>query len=75
MVLYKNINGNSNILAYEIALESILVKFGDGSIYHYTYSSTGKDDIEYMKELAVKGFGLNSFISRIVRKRFDAKLA
>jgi hypothetical protein len=52
----------------------IKVEFTSGAIYLYTYDSTGMQDIERMKELAVAGEGLNSYISKYVRKRYASKL-
>lgn len=38
---YKNINGNSNVVAYSIEEESITVQFKSGkyTVYTYTYES------------------------------------
>ncbi len=70
---YTNLGGNSNVSGYEIGDDWIRVQFGDGSIYRYTYASTGRDDIETMKNLAHSGQGLNSFIGRIVKKRYASR--
>ncbi len=75
MTIYKNLGGNSNVVAYEIGQDYIKVQFGDGSIYLYTYMSTGRSNVEKMKALAVKGVGLNSFIGRYIRKKYARKLA
>jgi hypothetical protein len=72
---YKNLGGDSGVIAYEIGIDFIKVQFSDGSIYLYNYQSTGASDIEEMKRLAVAGQGLNSFISRIVKKRYAARLS
>jgi len=71
---YKNLGGNSGVSSYEIGDDYIIVEFSDGAGYLYNYNSTGRSDIETMKSLAVSGRGLNSFISRNVRKRFAEKL-
>jgi hypothetical protein len=71
---YKNLGGDSDVVAYEIGSDSITVEFRDGAIYVYNYQSTGKTDVEQMKTLAVAGQGLNGFISRVVGKRYAAKL-
>lgn len=73
MERYKNLGGDSNVVAYEIGSDSIKVRFGDGSIYTYTYQSAGQSNIEQMKTLAIAGHGLNSFINRVVRKRYASK--
>ena len=74
MERYRNVGGNSGIAAYEIAPDSITVQFKDGSIYLYTNQSAGSANIEHMKQLARAGQGLNSFISRVVKKGYARKL-
>lgn len=73
MERYRNLSGDSNIVAYEIGSDFIRVQFSDGSIYRYTYASAGSRNIELMKRLANKGKGLNSFISKTVRKKYARK--
>lgn len=73
MQVYKNLGGNSNIRAYKIEDDSVIVQFGDGSMYQYTYQSAGKENIEQMKVLAISGKGLNSFIMRYAKKGYAAK--
>lgn len=62
---YINRSGKSGVLAFEIGADYILVEFKSGKerYYRYTYASAGKNAIETMKELALAGEGLNSFIS------------
>lgn len=71
---YLNRGGNSNVAYYSIGADSITVQFNDGSVYLYNYASTTVSGIEHMKQLANNGVGLNSYISRIVRKRYARKL-
>lgn len=52
---------------------SIKVKFYDGSLYLYTNNSAGSQNIRKMKELAIAGSGLNSFINRNVRTGYASK--
>ena len=70
---YQNIGGDSGVSAYEIGPDSITVQFKDGWFYLYTYASAGSGAIETMKQLAVKGVGLNSYISTTVKKGFARK--
>ncbi|MBI5204699.1 MAG: hypothetical protein HZA11_07270 [Nitrospirae bacterium] len=74
MERYKNLGGSSGVAAYEVGDDSIKVQFDDGSLYLYNYQSAGSNDIEQMKRLAIAGRGLNSFISRVVKKRYASKL-
>ncbi len=62
------------MFAYEITQTQITVKFTSGSVYLYDYISTGSNNIEYMKILAVKGSGLNSFIKTRVNKNYARRL-
>jgi len=74
MERYKNLGNDSGISAYEIGDDYIKVQFRDGSLYLYNYGSAGSQNIEKMKELAIAGKGLNSFINRFVRKGYASKL-
>ncbi len=74
MERYKNLSGNSGIVVYEIGDDSIKVEFRDGHLYLYTYQSAGRINIEKMKELAIAGRGLNTFISKFVRKHYASRL-
>jgi hypothetical protein len=70
---YKNLAGDSGVVAYEIEPKSIAVRFRNGSVYLYTYQSAGTRNVERMKVLARKGCGLNTFISTSVRKDYASK--
>lgn len=73
MERYKNLSGNSGVVAYESGPDFIKIKFRDGGVYLYNYSVTGKFNVERMKKLAEDGRGLNTFISRNVREDYAAK--
>ena len=74
MERYKNLGGDSNVAQYQLGEASILVMFGDGSLYEYTNASAGFRAIATMHRLAVAGRGLNSFISTTVRKNYSRKI-
>ena len=74
MARYGNLGGDSAVVAYEIEIDSIIVQFNTGATYLYNYVSAGAVNIEQMKSLAIAGQGLNSFISRIVKKQYARKL-
>lgn len=74
MELYKNINGDSGVLGYEIGDNYIIVYFKSGASYTYTHLSAGANNIETMKILAKSGNGLNSFINKYVKKLYVRKL-
>ncbi|MES1937716.1 hypothetical protein C27AD_15229 [Salinisphaera hydrothermalis C27AD] len=75
MTPYKNLNGNSNVEAYELDDDSIVVRFMSGTYRNYLYNSVcpGSAVVERMKGLAIKGAGLNAYISTTVRSSFAKK--
>jgi len=74
MERYKNLNGNSGIVSYEIGNDSIMIQFRDSGLYLYDSQSPGITNVEHMKSLAISGRGLNSFISTTIRKNYSRKL-
>lgn len=72
---YANIDNDSGVIGYEIGTDFIRVYFSTGAIYLYTYSSAGRLNIENMKNLAMSGEGLNSYINQYVRKGYFRKEA
>jgi hypothetical protein len=73
MKSYKDIDGDSGVVAYEYGADFIRVQFSTGSIYLYTYKSAGHQNIETMKRLADSGNGLNAFINTTVRKNYERR--
>ena len=72
MTRYANLNGNSNVEAYEIGSDYIAVKFyRTAKIYRYTYASAGRSNVEQAKKLAKSGSGLNSFIMNYMRYSYE----
>lgn len=61
---YRNLSGHSGVIAYEIGADVIAVKFRDGGAYWYTHASAGPVHVEAMKQLAVAGRGLSTYIAR-----------
>jgi hypothetical protein len=74
MIAYKNQQGNSGVSAYKIGEESITVQFVSGDTYLYTYRKPGKTYVEQMKVLAERGEGLSTYISRMVKGKYEKKL-
>ncbi len=64
MQVYKNLNGNSGIQAYEFNQGSIIVAFKTGGSYLYTNESAGAAHISEMHRLAQLGKGLNTYINQ-----------
>ena len=71
---YKNSGGSSGVRAYEIGNDYIVVEFRDSSQYLYNNIRPGTMSVERMKMLALRGQGLNSFISVSVKKNYYQKL-
>jgi hypothetical protein len=73
MERYKNLAGDSGVIAYQLFSEGIVVQFQDGWKYEYTKPSAGAAAIATMHRLATSGKGLSSFISVNVRKAYSRK--
>ena len=73
MEVYKNLGGDSGVVAYEIGSDYIRVKFSDESIYLYPNGSAESHNIREMQRLARQGQGLNAFINTTVRKNYAMK--
>ena len=71
---YANLNGSSAVTNYEVEEDAIIVTFGGGAAYRYTYASAGAANIEHMKALAQAGRGLATFISQVVKNQYESKL-
>jgi hypothetical protein len=74
MQRYKNLSGESGVLAYEIGDRSITIRFMGGDRYIYTDQSAGADNIAEMQRLATLGSGLSTFISQVIRDRYERKI-
>ena len=71
MERYKNLGGDSNVVAYEVGPGSISVQFSDGSVYCYTDRSAGSENVSRMQSLARSGQGLNNFINTHVKYKYE----
>ena len=75
MHAYRNIGGNSGIVAYVAGADFVSVQFHDGWMYTYTTASAGEVNIMMMKRLAASGRGLNAYINRYMRTRYAMKMS
>lgn len=74
MQQYANNSGESNVKAYYIGTDFIVVQFPRNAFYKYTYSSAGRSAIEIMKQRAQNGSGLGTFISsKTTHPPFESK--
>lgn len=75
MKKYKNLNGNSNVAYYQIYEDSIDVIFKTGDfIYNYNVNDIGQNVFNELKRAAINGYGLNSLIMRLCRKKYTKRL-
>jgi hypothetical protein len=74
MTRYKNVSGDSGVMAYEIGSDFIKVQFSNGAAYVYNHAVTGSHHVEHMKQLAEQGQGLSSFISSTVYDAYARKI-
>jgi hypothetical protein len=71
---YKNLSGKSTVAKFELKKDGITVRFTDHTVYRYTNQSADPETISKMKELAVAGKGLGTFIDANVKDRFLRKI-
>ncbi len=71
---YGNSSGRSGVDSYAYGTKWVVVQFRDGSAYLYTEKSCGANRIAEMKQLADSGFGLNAFLTKVIRGGYAAKL-
>ncbi len=74
MEKYKNHQGKSGVLAYEIGEDYIKIRFQGNETYVYNETRPGKAKVEKMKQLAVSGLGLSTYISQHVRDDYFEKV-
>lgn len=74
MERYRNLGGKSGVVQYAIGDGSITVVFEKGGPYLYDASAPGSEHVAQMQQLAREGAGLNTYISKYVRKNYAAKL-
>ena len=64
MQRYRNWSGTSGVRSFEIGPDFIVLAYKSGDPYLYTYGTAGKENVEEMKRLALRGSHLNAFINR-----------
>lgn len=71
MQRYPNLSGDSGVTAYEIGVDHIIVQFRGGRSYRYSHARAGRQHVDRMKELAMAGRGLSTYISQHVHDDYD----
>lgn len=74
MEKYKNKSGHSNVSAYELKTDSITVQFTNDELYVYDYQHTGKRHVENMKQFAIAGEGLGTYINVVAKYGYARQL-
>ena len=71
---YKNLGSNSGVTHYELNDSAIKVKFkGNNQIYVYTHIKPGQQHVSKMKEFAIAGRGLQTYINKHKSSGYDHK--
>ena len=70
MEIYLN-HLNSGVEQYEIGEDYIKIKFYDGKMFTYSYQKAGTIHVENMKELALRGRGLCTYINQNTKYLYD----
>jgi len=73
MSRYKNLSGKSTVARYHAAKDAVTIRFTDASVYVYTNQSVDPASIAKMKELALAGKGLGTFVET-VKDRYCRKV-
>ena len=71
---YGNHAGTSGVRGYDFGEGWIEVTFAGGGVYRYTDRSAGRSRIAEMQRLAHDGQGLNGYINRHARTRFESRV-
>jgi hypothetical protein len=75
MTTYKNLNGDSGVLKYEIGGNYILISFEKTGLYEYNYINVGEMNVETMKKLAKQGYGLNTYINDYLKDKKVSRIS
>ena len=74
MKRYRNLDGNSGVIAYEAGDGFIRIRFVNDDVYEYTDEATGPEHVQNMQRLAQAGRGLATYVSRFVHEAYARKL-
>jgi hypothetical protein len=74
MQRYKNLDGDSGGVAYELGGHSLKLRFRGGDIYLQDEKTPGRGALARTQALPLVGRGLSTYISRYVRDKYAAKL-
>lgn len=70
---YRNLSGDSGVVAYRTGPDFLLVQFVGGEVYEYLAAEAGTGHIVTMQALAAAGRGLSKYIARHQRELHGRK--
>jgi hypothetical protein len=71
---YQNLSGKSTVKTYKILKDSVTVVFTSNGKYIYSNQSAGRLNVKKMKDLAIAGKGLGTFIAANLKEGFARKI-
>ncbi|MGN6417912.1 MAG: hypothetical protein ACTHMC_10500 [Pseudobacter sp.] len=71
---YLNKSGTSPITRFKIEAQKVTVWYNDDTSYTYSYARAGQPIVDRIKELAIAGEGLATYISRQAKFLYDHKI-
>ncbi|MBO9635768.1 MAG: hypothetical protein J7578_21870 [Chitinophagaceae bacterium] len=71
---YLNKSGKSPITKFLIEDEKVTVWYNDDTSYSYSYARAGQPIVDKIRELALEGEGLATFISQSAKFLYDHKI-
>lgn len=71
---YQNLSGKSTVKAYKIVKDSVTIDFTSNEKYIYSNQSAGRLNVKKMKDLAIAGKGLGTFIDTNLKEGFARKI-
>lgn len=66
--------GDSGVVSYDLGADSITLQFKNSAVYLYNYEKPGKEHVERMKQLAIAGSGLSTYVSQHVKNAYARRL-
>lgn len=64
----------TGVRAFALLPDAIALQFSDGNVYLYTGEKPGAAHVRAMRERAVAGRGLSTYVSQHVQHRYAGKL-
>jgi len=72
--LYKNAGGKSDVFRYSVEQDAVNIRFTNQSVFRYTNQSASPEAIAKMKELALAGKGLGTYIKSNLQGKHQRKV-